>query len=153
MSVANHRFRRSPLGALCVGLCVVAGCGDSHGLVSVRGRVTFGGGDPPVPGVLYFVPDGPPATGADTRTTPRAGSASFGTDGRFRAMTFRDGDGLRPGTYEVRVECKTAPPNADRNPRGWRDHVPAGFVAPALEVPAKGGKGVIYDLDVAKEGR
>lgn len=129
-------------------LCLAAGCGDSQGLVPVHGRVTFGGGNPPVPGVLYLVPEGPPATGPDTPTTPRAGSATFGPDGRFRATTFRDGDGLRPGDYEVRIECATPPPDADVNPGGWVDHVPKGFVAPRLEVPAGHRQAVVYDLDV-----
>ena len=134
-------------------LCLAAGCGDSRGLVPGHGRVTFGGGDPPVPGALYIVPEGPPATGKDTPTTPRVGSATFGADGRFRAMTFRDGDGLRPGVYEVRIECATPPPDVDVNPGGWVDHVPKGFTAPRLEVPAGRKQAVVYDLDVPRAAR
>lgn len=133
---------------LAITLCVATGCGDNRGLVPVRGRVTFGGGDPPAPGVLYFVPTGAPAIGPETPGTPRAGSAIFRADGRFQTTTFRDGDGMRPGVYEVRLVCETAPPDADVNPGGFRDHVPKGFKPPPLEVPTNRRAAVVYDVDV-----
>ncbi|MCA9236798.1 MAG: hypothetical protein KDA44_15085 [Planctomycetales bacterium] len=40
----------------------------------------------------------------------RPGTAAFGTDGEFTATSFKDGDGLLPGTYQVRVICLSAPP-------------------------------------------
>jgi hypothetical protein len=94
--------------AMAIALCVATGCG-SKGLVPVEGRVSFGGKSPPGPGYLFFVPREMSRNRKPDRTGPLSGTALCMQDGVFRATTFTDGDGLRPGTYEVRVECGAAP--------------------------------------------
>ncbi len=94
------------LAVVCGAL--VAGCRPRHPeLTPVSGRVTYGGGDWPAVGELYF------ATIAGEAGVPRRpGRAAFGTDGRFKASTFRPGDGLYPGEYRVNIECWKSPPSA-----------------------------------------
>ena len=132
------------------GLWAAGGCG-SKGLVPVEGRVRFGGGNPPGPGYLYFVPREMSKNLRQDPTGPLPGTALFMQAGYFRATTFTDGDGLRPGTYEVRVECTAAP----KKPLDLKTHdaalpdlVPQAFQPPDLVVPASGPRPVRYDLDV-----
>lgn len=135
-----------------VALAAAAGCGNSKGLVPVEGRVTFSGKQPSASGYLYFVPREMSVNERQDRIGPRLGTAIFLQDGTFRAGTFMPGDGLRPGTYEVRIECAaTAADNADR--KATHDAasptlVPAGFTPPDLFVSSTGGHRVVYDLDV-----
>lgn len=139
----------SPLVA-CATLLI--GCGPDFGTVPVQGRVTFQGADPPGLGYLYFVPaaDGPPRADGSGQ---RSGSAMWLKDGNFRAGTFRADDGLRPGTYTVRIECilsdTTSPASPDRESAGV-SAVPAGFRPPDLVVPADARGPVRYDLDVPR---
>ena len=63
----------------------------------------------------------------------------------------REGDGLLPGTYEVRLVCWRTPPNA--NHEGGPDIVgvsflPVGFSAPSLTIGPGSWRAVRYDLDV-----
>lgn len=128
----------------------LTGCG-SKGLVPVEGQVRFAGGDPPAAGYLFFVPREMSTNQRSDRDGPLPGTAIFRGDGRFRATTFHDGDGLRPGTYEVRIECSTAapqPPTAKTHDAPGRSSVPAAFHPPDLVVPAAGPRPVRYDLDV-----
>lgn len=82
---------------------LIAGCGDSrYPMTEITGKVTFNGSPPPKPGRMAFqlVP------GSGSGELPyRPGSAAFGADGEFQVTTFKKGDGLMPGTYEVRVIC------------------------------------------------
>jgi hypothetical protein len=133
-------------------LAAAAGCGNSKGLVPVEGRVTFAGKRPAGPGYLYFVPRELSTDLRQDRTGSLPGSALFLADGQFRAGTFTPGDGLRPGTYEVRIECSAK--SADQSSHATAHDaiesslVPASFTPPDLSVPLKGGSRVIYDLDV-----
>ena len=136
--------------AVTAALVGATGCG-SKGLVPVEGRVSFGGKRPPGPGYLYFVPREMSKNLKQDRTGSLPGTALFMQDGGFRATTFTDGDGLRPGAYEVRVECSAAP----KKPLDLKTHdvappdiVPKAFQPPDLVVPASGPRPVRYDLDV-----
>ena len=88
--------------AVCAALLAAsAGCRDSGPqTVPVHGQITYGGGDWPAEGVLYFTP-AEPAPGFPAKP----GRASFDVQGRFSVTSFRDGDGLLPGEYRVNVEC------------------------------------------------
>lgn len=128
-----------------------AGCGRDFGTVPVTGRVTFGGGPPPAAGYLFFVPQGDDPQRADG-TGPRSGSTRWAADGTFSVSTFRAADGLRPGTYRVRMECMGGAPQSDTDaegrPTAAPSAVPAGFRPPDLVVPADARGPVRYDLDV-----
>ena len=133
-----------------VALCGGTGCG-SKGLVPVEGRITFGGTSPPGPGYLFFVPREMSKNLKQDRTGSLPGTALFMQDGAFRATTFTDGDGLRPGTYEVRVECSAAPTkpvDVKTHDAASKDLVPQAFQPPDLVVPPSGPRPVRYDLDV-----
>lgn len=94
------------LGLLATLAFVGCGGGDHPDTIPVRGRLTYGGGDWPKPGRIFFTPL-EPAEGF-----PRhAGTAEFETDGRFRAKTWEEGDGLMPGKYRVSIECWKSPPS------------------------------------------
>jgi len=89
--------------------------------VPVSGKITYGGGRWPKPGVLYFIPieaaDGYPA---------RSVAAPFDREGRFTADSFRGTKGLIPGRYKIVVECWETPPNMDGIPS--KSYVPEGFL-------------------------
>jgi hypothetical protein len=147
------RSRRSPATLLAAALLAagLAGCGESKGLVPVEGRVTFGGGDPPGAGYLFFVPREMSTNRMQDTEGSLPGTAIFKPDGNFRATTFTDGDGLRPGSYEVRVECSASPIqplDAKSHDLPATELVPAAFQPPDLVVPASGPRPVRYDLDV-----
>jgi hypothetical protein len=92
---------------LLVPVCLLmTGCGRSGPeVVPVEGKVTYGGGIWPRAGMLYFTPV-EPAVGFPNRPA----WAEFAADGSFRATSFKPGDGLVPGRYQVAVECWDAPP-------------------------------------------
>jgi len=129
----------------------LAGCGSSKGLVPVEGRVSFGGGNPPGAGYLFFVPREMSTNRKKDSEGSLPGTALFKADGSFRATTFTEGDGLRAGSYEVRIEC-TAAPSKPLDPKTHdlpaKELVPAGFQPPDLVVPPSGPQPVRYDLDV-----
>src|SRR5687768_5159019 len=82
-------------------LAATLGCsGGYEGLIPVSGKVTFDGGPPPAAGVVTFMPLGR-VEGKSTRPA----RAIFNTDGLFQAMSFREGDGVLPGQYNVTVSC------------------------------------------------
>lgn len=127
-------------------LAAATGCGGSKGLVPVEGRVTFSGEQPPASGYLYFVPREMSVNQLQDRIGSRPGTAIFLQDGTFRAGTFTPDDGLRPGTYEVRLECSVA--TSDDHDGGGRSLVPRDFTPPDLVVPSTGSRPVRYDVDV-----
>jgi len=84
----------------------LAGCRrDGPEVVPVEGKITYGGGSWPRPGMLYFTPL-QPAAGFPNRPA----WAEFATDGSFRPTSFQRNDGLVPGRYQVAVECWETPP-------------------------------------------
>ena len=130
---------------------LVAGCGgpDRPPTVPVSGQVTFGGQLWPKPGMLSFLPDGPKSD-----LPRRAGTAPFDVDGNFRAGTFAPGDGLIPGSYQVRVECSENPPGLTANPPP-KSFLPASFLnAPGAGWTLRvepGSKPIEVHYDVPKE--
>lgn len=79
--------------------------------VPVSGKVTFDGGPPPHDGTMSFISVGP-----SEGLPQRDGNARFGVDGAFSVTSYREGDGLLPGTYQVQVNCYKHDPdygNAD----------------------------------------
>jgi hypothetical protein len=144
----TSRWRFLAAALLAAGL---AGCGGSKGLVPVEGRVTFGGGKPPGAGYLFFVPREMSTNRKKDAEGALPGTALFTPAGSYRATTFTEGDGLRPGTYEVRVECAAAPAkplDAKTHDLPAKELVPAAFQPPDLVVPPSGPRPVRYDLDV-----
>jgi hypothetical protein len=116
------------------------------GTVPVEGRVTFDGGTCPAVGSIVFLPAADQPT---TSPTPRAGWARFERDGRYRATTLVHGDGLLPGVYEVRVDCRaTSEAPAGHHEMGGTSIVPASMSLPRLTIP-QGGRGPLrHDIDV-----
>jgi hypothetical protein len=116
---------------------VAAGCGSGHGLplVPVTGRITFQGGTPPAPGNFTFVQTGDSVVKGLPK---RPGRATFGSDGKYRATSFEEGDGLLPGTYDVNITCLD--PAAQSGQR-FDDvsYVPSGFRAKQIVVEKDGG--------------
>lgn len=140
-----------PFVAALLAALGAAGCG-SKGLVPVEGRVTFAGATPPARGHLFFVPREMSVDRKRDREGSLPGTALCAADGTFKASTFAEGDGLRPGTYEVRLECAAGPPAAkldvSTHDAPVKTAVPSGFAPPDLVVPPSGPRPVRYDLDV-----
>jgi hypothetical protein len=83
-------------GAAC--LCVVAGCGKSHPMARVRGKVEFPDGKIPAAGVRMIRFE----CAADSDATLRKGATgSINDDGSFELYTRRPGDGVHLGKYDV----------------------------------------------------
>jgi hypothetical protein len=82
------------------------GCGGgAPDVVPVAGQVTLAGGGWGRPGMIFFAPV-EPAPGF-----PRLpGMADVDQEGRFRAITQPNRDGLVPGTYRVGLEMWEVPP-------------------------------------------
>ena len=129
---------------------IQAGCGGNpYDTVPVSGRVTFDGREPAAECELYFVPS-MAQEAQPQRFRPRPAVALSSLDGAFVVSSFKEGDGLLPGTYEVRVECwKTRPKESEDGKPAVKgvSHVPAGFTPPTLTVdPAQAA--IRYDLEV-----
>lgn len=145
-----HRHRwQLVTGSLLV---LALGCGSPKGLVPVEGRVTFNGKQPPGNGYVTFVPREMAVKPREDGGKAMPGQAHFGDDGTYRAGTFTPGDGLRPGTYEVRIDCfadageKSSANDSHSAP--VRSLVPSGFQSPDLVVPPSGGRPVQFVIDV-----
>ncbi len=119
--------------AIAVLLASIAGCNKSAlTIVPVHGKVTFNGGHPPKPGSITFTPirvaEGFPN---------RPGTADFGESGEFQITSFRENDGLVPGTYHASVECWMRNPNASDPTTFERfNYVPKGYQTPDITVSA-----------------
>jgi hypothetical protein len=131
------------------GLMLLSGCGHSGPeVVPVRGRVTFGGGDWPKPGVLYFTVDR-----AAAGFPGRPGTGHFDTDGNLTVTTFTKGDGLIPGHYKIGVECwEVTPVMGSSGPP--RMYVPAKYQSPGssgLELTVEPGQSMVeVSFDIPK---
>lgn len=86
--------RGSAVAGLVLGLVILAGCGESgEKLHQVSGTVTYDG--KPIPkGLIFFDPDASKGTGG------MQGFANI-LDGKYNTAV--EGQGIRGGTYEVRV--------------------------------------------------
>jgi hypothetical protein len=141
-------FRRMAASAIAA---LLVGCsGRPYGTVPVQGRITFHGKAPPARCEVYFVP----ASGDEGNqgpVPPRPGVGYVASDGNFDVTSFRAGDGLLPGTYDVRIECWRSTPQAEHG--SPHDHpgvsfVPKDFSPPQLLVPSEGTRRVRYDVEV-----
>jgi hypothetical protein len=137
-----HRRRIST--ALLFAICGLAGCGGSDlPLVPVSGTVTFNGGPAPMAGHMVFNQ----VSGSGIEGLPRRpGRARFGTDGRYGATTFRDGDGLLPGRYRVVIICVDGEPGPGR-PFDQISFIPSGW-EPAELVVEPNSDSIIANFDV-----
>ncbi|MGB8853308.1 MAG: hypothetical protein WCC69_07070 [Pirellulales bacterium] len=71
-------------------------------------------------------------------------------DGAFVVSSFKQGDGLLPGTYDVRVECwKTRPQGSEDGKPAVKgvSIVPSGYAPPQLTVSA-GSSPMRYDIEL-----
>ena len=131
----NHLYPVVYCLSLVVYCPLLIGCGGGGPeLVSVRGKVTLGGGSWPRPGSLYFTSV---ATAKGGPQRPALGR--FGADGGFTVTTLTEGDGLVPGTYRVAVQCCEP---AVGGPGEGLSHVPLKYSSPAtsgLEITIKPG--------------
>lgn len=139
-------FPLARITALGLLLTLALGCESSGPVtVPVHGKITFDGGPPPAPGNVDFAPeqsaDGSPMA---------AGSAKFDEQGRFSVTTYREGDGLVPGTYRVNIECWREPPTPATMISA--SYVPAGFESPTLVIEAgtNGPVEVTYDVPLKR---
>jgi len=123
-------------------LAIAVGCDSSRGVVPVAGTIRFAGKAPPNSGYVYFVPLDPSA--AESDDAPRSGTALFTKDGSFEVSTFREGDGLRPGRYEARVDC-SLPAEAHA---AAKSAVPGSFKPPEVTIPEQGSRPVVVEIDV-----
>jgi len=109
-------------------LAPVSGCWRSGvETVGVRGRITFNGGPCPTAGAVFFTPI---STSGDLPARPASGQ--FDTDGEFTISSFKQGDGLVPGTYRARIVCWQKPP--DPVVGGGVSYVPASYKPPDLVI-------------------
>jgi hypothetical protein len=127
----------------------VLGCTKSNlDIVPVRGRVTYGGGDWPAGGNLYFQPK----EAASQNLPLRPGLASFATDGKFVVKTGQR-NGLVPGTYGLRVESWEVAPTMS-TPGSGKSWVASEFLqgpTPNYEVVVPiDSQGVDLTIDIPK---
>jgi hypothetical protein len=111
--------------ALLMGVCLLAiGCGGNGlPMTAVSGKVTFDGAPPPAGGRITFTP-----TEVSGDLPRRPGLGRFNTDGTFVVSSFREGDGLVPGAYRVKVSCLKGLPDVTQ-----RDSSAISYVAPGHE--------------------
>ncbi|HEY4235368.1 MAG TPA: hypothetical protein VGM76_18190, partial [Lacipirellulaceae bacterium] len=105
--------------------------------------ITFGGGPTPHDGSIVFVQE--PGSGMPGLPN-RPGHASFSTDGKFAATTFKPEDGLLPGKYRVNIECVNGVPGPD-SPWDKISFVPADYQPPELVV-TEGQPAIEMNYDV-----
>ncbi len=128
---------------------IATGCSDNGlEMIPVSGTVTFDGGECPAEGSLYFIPVEPPPG-----IPMRPGTGDFDRDGAYAVKSFKPGDGLLPGKYQVRIECWEVPPNMEGRPVKsfipQRYHVAeeSGF---ELDVPSGSGA-ITFDVPLTSE--
>jgi hypothetical protein len=129
-------------------LPLALGCTKSKvDIVPVRGKITYGGGDWPAGGNLYFQPKT-----AAANLPLRPGLASFGTDGKFVAKTGQRA-GLVPGTYSMRIESWEVAPTMSAPGSGKSWVAPEYQQGPTadyeIDVPAD-SSGVDLKIDIPK---
>jgi hypothetical protein len=108
----KSRLSAAMLLLAVLSLAVHSGCGPSRPqTVPVSGKVTYGGGNWPAKGTIYFL-----ANKAAPGFPLRPGQAEFQPDGSFTAQTFDGVAGLMPGTYSIRIDCWEVPPSMEGRP-------------------------------------
>ena len=125
----------------CIAI-LISGCWNSGvETVGVRGRVKFNGGPCPTPGGVFFTPISTPG---DLPARPASGQ--FKEDGEFVISSFKEGDGLVPGTYRVRIVCWRVPP--DPVVGGGVSFVPASYKPPDLVIESGTRSTVEVEYDI-----
>jgi hypothetical protein len=141
------RLPRRVLFPLAFCVATVAGCGqNAPDMVPVTGKVTFGGGPWPKPGVVNFTPF-KPAEGFPSK----GGSGIFGADGSFVVKT-GEYEGLIPGEYHITVTCWEKPPGFKF--RGL-NYAPEKYTNPAqsglaLKIEPNSSKPVVWEQDIPR---
>jgi hypothetical protein len=111
--------------------------------VPVSGKVTFGHGPCPAAGSIAFAP-----VATSEGVARRPATATFSTDGKFQATSFKSGDGLLPGRYRVMVSCWTGEPtNSDPSSFERFNSVPRNY-QPQEIVVEPGAKAMELAIDV-----
>jgi hypothetical protein len=152
-SVRRYRRQRHVGAAVCcllLSLSVSVGCRrGGPEVVPVRGTITFGGGQWPKAGIVYFVVDS-----SSTGQPQRPGLGEFDTGGTLTVTTFKKGDGLLPGKYRITVECWETPPQMG-SPTSAKSYVPDSYRSAATSnftVQVESGqKEVNLHLDVPRK--
>jgi len=123
---------RSTLLLFFLTCLLLTGCGKrGPELVSVYGQLLFNGKPPEsvkaVGGTVIYtpldIPDGLP-------NRPAVGN--FDEDGHFEVSSYRQGDGIVPGTYGVRIQCWIKRPLGFTHP--GTTAMPPGYSPPQLVV-------------------
>jgi len=141
-------YRSAIILFVVVGLAeTTAGCGNNGlPLVPVSGKVTFAGAKPPAAGTVTFTP-----INVQQGLPHRPGSAHFDEQGDFQVTSFKEKDGLIPGTYYARVTCwKGKPSSSDPSSFERLNYVPKDFQAAPVVVDKKAGS-VEVAIDVPRK--
>jgi hypothetical protein len=120
------------------------GCGPK--LCSVRGKVTYGDGQPVTEGMVVFERKG--------EEKPVTARGEIQADGSYRLSTHKPDDGAPPGTYRVLVAPKSDPNAVDRaaKPPPF-DPRYADFKTSGLEFEVKAGGPNDFPITVKKKAR
>ena len=87
---------------------IFVGCtGSKLPIVPTTGKVTYGGGEWPADGTIFFTP-----ISVEEGYPRRPATGRFKSDGAFKVTSFKPDDGLVPGTYSVKVTCYEKQPDA-----------------------------------------
>lgn len=94
-------------GALSALVVLVSGCGPTDGTTAlethaVKGKVLLAAGKPLTTGRVYFMPQ-------DAHGQQAIGD--IGPDGSFELATQKQGDGIAPGQYKVRIDPTPVSPS------------------------------------------
>ena len=136
--------KKLSLFTLLVFLSAAAGCNSGYdGLIPVTGKVTFDGGLPPAGGYVTFMPvervEGKPS---------RPARGAFNVDGVYTATSFREGDVVYPGKYNVSVFCNKGEVDySKKDPFAEASYVDKNYQGQELLIEEDSDE-VSFDLDV-----
>lgn len=121
-------------------LVPLIGCGPRHPTKTIAGQITFTGGPPPKEGEVFFAP-----TQIPPHLPKRSGVGTFDVEGKFTLTSFDPGDGLVPGTYQVKVQCWRVEPTLATMEQA--NFVPPDF-APLVTIDPSAAEPVPVTIDV-----
>lgn len=119
----------------------VAGCGGNDiSTKRVKGTITFKGGQPPKEGGVLFTPI------ERTAELPmREARGNMNADGTFTLTTFKEGDGVLPGKYRVKITCWREAPTLATSVTA--NYVPPDFI-PEVVIGVDDAEPVAVVIDV-----